>query len=221
MWQVFSTALCSTRRRRGRHRWDALRPDKHPAVMARRSGQGMKPLAARACARPLTAPSTMTLLEEPNRGRCAIKLPDPPFSNGAGTVAFVGGLPSRHLPLDPVVGSLAACPIPSLRWRKPDSNSWSPVRGDNLRRNLALVDELKALAAALAARQISAGYAAKGGRGVVMARFIGATTDQGATHDRQGAPHQALGAITRAAPLFRPGLGGSVQPRPGHSRAAC
>jgi len=38
--------------------------------------------------------------------------------------------------------------------------------------------------------------------GAVMARFIGATTDQGATHDRQGAPHQALGAITRAAPLF-------------------
>jgi hypothetical protein len=28
----------------------------------------MKPLAARACARPLTAPSTMTLLEQPNRG---------------------------------------------------------------------------------------------------------------------------------------------------------
>ena len=77
-----------------------------------------------------------------------------------------------------------------------------PVRGDNLRRNLALVEELKALAAALAARQISAGYAAKGGWGAVMARFIGATTDQGATHDRQGAPHQALGAITRAAPLF-------------------
>jgi hypothetical protein len=62
IWQILSTALCSTRRRRGRHRWDALRPDKHPAVMARRSGQGMKPLAARACARPLTAPSTMTLL---------------------------------------------------------------------------------------------------------------------------------------------------------------
>jgi hypothetical protein len=41
----------------------------------------------------------------------------------------------------------------------------SPVRGDNLRRNLALVEELKALGAALAARQISAGYAAKGGWG--------------------------------------------------------
>jgi hypothetical protein len=43
---IFSTALCSTRRRRARHRWDALRPDKHLAVMARRSGQGMKPRAA-------------------------------------------------------------------------------------------------------------------------------------------------------------------------------
>ena len=32
----------------------------------------MKPLAARACARPLTAPSTMTLLEQPNHARCAI-----------------------------------------------------------------------------------------------------------------------------------------------------
>jgi hypothetical protein len=53
----------------------------------------------------------------------------------------------------------------TLCWRKQDSNPWSPVRGDNLRRNLALVEELKALAAALAARQISAGYAAKGGWG--------------------------------------------------------
>ena len=56
----------------------------------------MKPLAARACARPLTAPSTMALLEQPNHARCAIQLPDPPFSTEAGTVAFVGGLPSRH-----------------------------------------------------------------------------------------------------------------------------
>ena len=61
---------------------------------------------------------------------------------------------------------------------------------------------LRLLAAALAARQISAGYACERRLGAVMARFIGATTDQGATHDRQGAPHQALGAITRAAPLF-------------------
>jgi len=32
----------------------------------------MKPLAARACARPLTAPSTMTLLAQPNHARCGI-----------------------------------------------------------------------------------------------------------------------------------------------------
>jgi hypothetical protein len=61
----------------------------------------------------------------------------------------------------------------TLPWRKQDSNHWSPVRGDNLRRNLALVEELKALAAALAARQISAGYAAKGGWGAVMAVSLG------------------------------------------------
>src|SRR6266850_4308832 len=111
MWQVFSTALCSTRRRRGRHRWDALRPDKHPAVMARRSGQGMKPLAARACARPLTAPSTMTLLEQPHQ------VPSTAGSTvlyGAGTVAFVGGYRHATLPLDSLVGSLAARPIASL-----------------------------------------------------------------------------------------------------------
>jgi len=40
----------------------------------------MKPLAARACARPLTAPSTMTLLEQPNRARWAINCRNPPFS---------------------------------------------------------------------------------------------------------------------------------------------
>jgi hypothetical protein len=116
--------------------------------------------------------------------------------------------PSRPLPICPMPGPARVCPPGKSgsqvtpRWRKQDSNPWSPVRGDTLRRNLALVEELKALAAALAARQISAGYAAKGGWGAVMARFIGATTDQGATHDRQGAPHQALGAIARAAPLF-------------------
>src|SRR3954454_11530943 len=116
-FSLFSTALCSTRRRRGRHRWDALRPDEHPAVMARRSGQGMKPLAARACARPLTAPSTMTLLEQPKR-QVRHQLPDL-LSLWSG----LDGLPSRHtLPLDSLVGSLAACPIASLRWRKRDSN---------------------------------------------------------------------------------------------------
>ena len=55
----------------------------------------MKPRAARACARPLTAPSTMTLRKQPNRARCAVNCRIPPFS-GAGTVEFVSGLPSRH-----------------------------------------------------------------------------------------------------------------------------
>jgi hypothetical protein len=65
----------------------------------------MKPLAARACARPLTAPSTMTLLEQ-------LITPGAPSTAGstalygAGMVAFVGGLPSRTLPLDSLVGSL-------------------------------------------------------------------------------------------------------------------
>ena len=51
----------------------------------------MKPLAARACARPLTAPSTMTLLEMPNH----ISAPSTAGS-AAGMVAFVGGLRSRN-----------------------------------------------------------------------------------------------------------------------------
>ena len=55
----------------------------------------MKPLAARACARPLTAPSTMTLLEQPNHARRAINCRIRRLY-GAGTVAFVGGLRSRH-----------------------------------------------------------------------------------------------------------------------------
>jgi len=108
MWQVFSTALCSTRRRRGRHRWDALRPDKHPAVMARRSGQGMKPLAARACARPLTAPSTMTLLEQPNRARCTINCRiHRSLMERARSRSSAGYRPAT-LSLDSLVGSLAA-----------------------------------------------------------------------------------------------------------------
>jgi hypothetical protein len=114
MWQVFSTALCSTRRRRGRHRWDALRPDKHPAVMARRSGQGMKPLAARACARPLTAPSTMTLLEQPNRARCTINCRiHRSLMERARSRSSAGYRPAT-LSLDSLVGSLAARPIASL-----------------------------------------------------------------------------------------------------------
>jgi len=114
IWQVFLTALCSTRRRRGRHRWDALRPDKHRAVMARRGGQGMKPLAARACARPLTAPSTMALLEQPNHARCAIQLPDPPFSTERARSRSSAGYRPATLPVDSLVGSLAARPTASL-----------------------------------------------------------------------------------------------------------
>ena len=45
-----SAAFCSTCRRRSKSR-DAFRPDRLAAATARRSGQGMKPLAARAAAR--------------------------------------------------------------------------------------------------------------------------------------------------------------------------
>ena len=82
----------------------------------------MKPLAARACARPLTAPSTMALLEQPNHARCAIQVPDPPFSAERARSRSSAGYRPATLPLDSLVGSLAACPIPSLRWREMDSN---------------------------------------------------------------------------------------------------
>src|SRR5438270_12901284 len=82
--------------------------------MARRSGQGMKPLAARACARPLLAPSTMALLEQPNHARCAIQRPDPPFSTERARSRSWAGYRPATLPLDSLVGSLAARPIASL-----------------------------------------------------------------------------------------------------------
>jgi hypothetical protein len=63
----------------------------------------MKPLAARACARPLTAPSTMTLLE------CAINCR---IRRGHGRVRRRATVPPL-LPLDSLVGSLAARPIGS------------------------------------------------------------------------------------------------------------
>ena len=66
----------------------------------------MKPLAARACARPLTAPSTMTLLEQPNHGRCH-QLPDPPFSIEWARSRSSAGYRPAALPLDSLVGSLA------------------------------------------------------------------------------------------------------------------
>ena len=74
----------------------------------------MKPLAARACARPLTAPSTMALLEQPNHARCAIQLPDPPFSTERARSRSSAGYRPATLPLDSLVGSLAARPIASL-----------------------------------------------------------------------------------------------------------
>ena len=74
----------------------------------------MKPLAARACARPLTAPSTMTLLEQPNRARCAINC-----RIHRSLLERVGSRSSASyrpvtLPLDSLVGSLAARPIASI-----------------------------------------------------------------------------------------------------------
>ena len=137
MWQVLSTALCSTRRRRGRHLWDALRPDKHPAVMARRSGQGMKPLAARACARPLTAPSTMTLLGQPHHARCAINGPiHRSLMERARSRSSAGYRPAT-LALDSLVGSLAARPIASLgpRLRKGEFLSGCRPQGGDKRRS--------------------------------------------------------------------------------------
>ena len=74
----------------------------------------MKPLAARACARPLTAPSTMALLEQPNHARCAIQLPDPPFSTERARSRSSAGYRPATLSLDSLVGSLAARPIASL-----------------------------------------------------------------------------------------------------------
>ena len=74
----------------------------------------MKPLAAHACARPLTAPSTMTLLEQPNRARCAINCRiHCSLMERARSRSSAGYCPAT-LPLDSLVGSLAACPIASI-----------------------------------------------------------------------------------------------------------
>ena len=73
----------------------------------------MKPLAAHACARPLTAPSTMTLLEQPNRARCAINCRiHCSLTERARSRSSAGYCPAT-LPLDSLVGSLAARPIGS------------------------------------------------------------------------------------------------------------
>ena len=75
----------------------------------------MKPLAARACARPLTAPSTMTLLEQPNRARCTINCRiHRSLMERARSRSSAGYRPAT-LPLDSLVGSLAARPVASLR----------------------------------------------------------------------------------------------------------
>ena len=86
----------------------------------------MKPLAARACARPLTAPSTMTLLEQPNRARCTINCRiHRSLMERARSRSSAGYRPAT-LSLDSLVGSLAARPIASLGPRiegSPISNS--------------------------------------------------------------------------------------------------
>jgi len=82
----------------------------------------MKPLAAHACARPLTAPSTMTLLEQPNRARCAINCRiHCSLMERARSRSSAGYCPAT-LPLDSLVGSLAARPIASIGPRSPVSS---------------------------------------------------------------------------------------------------
>jgi len=95
----------------------------------------MKPLAARACARPLTAPSTMTLLEQPNRARCTINCRiHRSLMERARSRSSAGYRPAT-LSLDSLVGSLAACPIPSRRWREKDSNPRSPAERNHASRD--------------------------------------------------------------------------------------
>ena len=73
----------------------------------------MKPRAARACARPLTAPSTMTLRKQPNRARCAVNCRIHRSLERARRNSSAGYRPAT-LPLDSQVGSLAARPIASI-----------------------------------------------------------------------------------------------------------
>ena len=69
--------------------------------------------AARACARPLTAPSTMTLRKQPNRARCAVNCRIHRSLERARRNSSAGYRPAT-LPLDSQVGSLAARPIASI-----------------------------------------------------------------------------------------------------------
>ena len=80
----------------------------------------MKPRAARACARPLTAPSTMTLRKQPNRARCAVNCRIHRSLERARRNSSAGYRPAT-LPLDSQVGSLAARPIASIG---PRSSTW-------------------------------------------------------------------------------------------------
>ena len=57
--------------------------------------------------------------------------PDPPFSIERARSRSSAGYRPATLPLDSLVGSLAACPIPSLRWREMDSNPRSPAEFGN------------------------------------------------------------------------------------------
>ena len=99
----------------------------------------MKPLAARACARPLTAPSTMALLEPPNHARCAIQLPHPPFSTERARSRSSAGYRPATLPLDSLVGSLAARPIASSGSARDPFRDKSAVRSKRLKRFRAVL----------------------------------------------------------------------------------
>jgi hypothetical protein len=74
----------------------------------------MKPLAAGACARLLTAPSTMTLLEQPNYASCAINCRiHRSLWSGHGRVRRRVNRPATFT-LDTLVGTLAARPTASF-----------------------------------------------------------------------------------------------------------
>jgi hypothetical protein len=69
----------------------------------------MKPRAARACARPLTAPSTMTLRKQPNRAKCPVNCRIRRSLERVRSNSSAGYRPATF-PLDSQVGSLAAAP---------------------------------------------------------------------------------------------------------------
>jgi hypothetical protein len=73
----------------------------------------MKPRAARACARPLTAPSTMTLRKQPNRAKCPVNCRIRRSLERVRSNSSAGYRPATF-PLDSQVGSLAARPIASI-----------------------------------------------------------------------------------------------------------